>query len=293
MSINWYPGHMEKGKRLVEKHIDLVDVVLELVDARLPYSSRNPDIEKITKKRPRVILLNKSDLADPNVTAQWIQWFRQQGDSALAISSTNGENLNRLPNTVAPLAAEALQKWVNKGRLPRSVRLMMVGIPNVGKSSLINRLIGVKKVAAADRPGLTRQSQWVRIRGDMDLLDMPGILMPRIHQVDVGRKLASTGAISDEVYDKGEVARFLILWLTKEYPTVLTQRYDLEGPLSTDGEELLYQIGRKRGYLQSGNRVDSLRTAQMVIDEFRGGKLGRISLEKPADFITEDAIHGK
>ena len=293
MSINWYPGHMEKGKRLVEKHIDLVDVVLELVDARLPYSSRNPDIEKITKKRPRVILLNKSDLADPNVTAQWIQWFRQQGDSALAISSTNGENLNRLPATVAPLAAEALQKWINKGRLPRSVRLMMVGIPNVGKSSLINRLIGVKKVAAADRPGLTRQSQWVRIRGDMDLLDMPGILMPRIHQVDVGRKLASTGAISDEVYDKGEVARFLILWLTKEYPTVLTQRYDLEGPLSTDGEELLDQIGRKRGYLQSGNRVDSLRTAQMVIDEFRGGKLGRISLEKPADFITEDTTHGK
>jgi len=288
MGINWYPGHMEKGKRLVEKHIDLVDVVLELVDARLPLASRNPDIEKITKKRPRVILLNKSDLADPKITAQWIQWFQQQGEVAVAISSTNGENLNRLPATVAPMAEEALQKWLRKGRLPRSVRLMMVGIPNVGKSSLINRLIGTKKVAAADRPGLTRQSQWVRIRGDMDLLDMPGILMPRIQDPDVGRKLAATGAISDEVFDLGEVARFLVLWISKAYPSLLCERYDIPAPLTTDGEELLDQIGRKKGCLVSGNRVDSMRAAQMVLDEFRGGKLGRITLEKPDLPPSED-----
>ena len=287
MGINWYPGHMEKGKRLVEKHIDLVDVVLELVDARLPLASRNPDIEQITKKRPRVILLNKADLADPAITVQWIQWFQQQGEVAVAISSTNGENLNRLPATVAPLAEEALQKWIRKGRLPRPVRLMMVGIPNVGKSSLINRLIGTKKVAAADRPGLTRQSQWVRIRGDMDLLDMPGILMPRIQDPNVGRKLAATGAISDEVFDLGEVARFLVLWIAKAYPTLLGERYGLPDPLSTDGEELLDQIGRKKGCLLSGNRVDSQRAAQMVLDEFRAGKLGRITLEKPNSSPSE------
>lgn len=279
--INWYPGHMEKGKKLVEQHIPMVDVVLELVDARLPLASRNPQIEIITENKPRLILLNKSDLADPQVTAMWLDWFKSEGNIALAVSGTTGEGLKSLPNFVKPLAQEALEKWQRRGRRPRAVRLMTVGIPNVGKSSLINKLIGRKKTATADRPGLTRQSQWVKIRGDMDLLDMPGILMPKINDQIVGQKLAASGAISDEVFDLEAVARFLTLWLANNYPLLLRERYNLEEFLVLDGDKLLQEIGLKRGFLQSGGRVDSLRAAQMLLDEFRAGRLGRISLEKP------------
>ena len=280
-TIQWYPGHMVKGKRLVEENLGLVDVIMELVDARLPLASRNPDIKTLTERKPRVILLNKCDLADPMQTKRWLQWFTEQGEIALALSSTTGENLNRLPGAVQPLAAEALQKWVNKGRKPRAARLMMVGIPNVGKSSLINQLIGVRKTATANRPGLTRQIQWVRIRGDLDLLDMPGILMPKINDHTVGMKLAATGAISDEVYNLEEVGRFLAAWLGVAYPKLLTERYRLTEPLIKDGELLLEQIGRNKGCLMAGNLVDLNRASQMILDDFRSGRIGRISLELP------------
>ncbi|MCE5196491.1 MAG: ribosome biogenesis GTPase YlqF [Negativicutes bacterium] len=280
-TIQWYPGHMVKGKRLVEENLALVDVIMELVDARLPLASRNPDIKSLTERKPRIIILNKSDLADPLQTKLWLQWFSGQGEIAIALSSSTGENLNRLPAAVQPLAAEALQKWVNKGRKPRAARLMMVGIPNVGKSSLINQLIGSRKAAAANRPGLTRQIQWVRIRGDLDLLDMPGILMPKINDQTVGMKLAATGAISDEVYNLEEVGRFLAAWLAAAYPKLLTERYCLTVPLPGDGELLLAQIGRNKGCLVAGNLVDLNRTAQMLLDDFRSGKIGRISLELP------------
>lgn len=279
--INWYPGHMEKGKRQVENQIDMVDVVLELVDARLPLASRNPEIEKITKQKPRLILLNKADLADPSVTDLWLQWFASQGEQALAVSGTTGAGLRALPQLVKPLASEALERWQRRGRRARPVRLMTVGIPNVGKSSLINRLIGRKKAATQDKPGLTRKSQWVKIRGDMDLLDMPGILMPKIQDQNVGKKLAATGAISDSVFDLEEVARYLALWLGENYPSALINRYGLSEPLPNKGDNLILTIGEKRGFLLTGEKIDTLRTSQVLLDEFRGGRLGKISLEKP------------
>lgn len=288
-TISWYPGHMVKAKRLVSEHLKLVDVVLELIDARIPSASRNPDIAQLIGDKPHLILLNKADLADPDVTKRWQELFRLQGTPAIAISTTQKTGLDRMLQMAQQQAKPALDRWIAKGRKPRSPRLMMVGIPNVGKSTLINRLVGKNRLKVADRPGVTRQQQWVKIRGDLDLLDMPGILMPRIGDFEVGMKLAASGAISDEVYDLEGVARSLALWLAHYYPEMVKERFKLE-ELSTDGEELLDMIGARRGALVAGGRVDSYRAAQQLLNEFRGGKVGRISLEWPNEVVRAAAV---
>jgi len=278
-TIQWYPGHMVKAKQMVTQHLPMVDVVVELLDARIPAASRNPDIAASLGSKPRLVVLNKADLADPRVTRAWQQQLQEEGSSALAVVATGKEGLAELPLRAAALAKPALERWRRKGRLPRAPRVMMVGIPNVGKSTLINRLAGTGRLTVADRPGVTRIQQWVKIRGDLDLLDMPGILMPRIGDTQVGMKLAATGAISDAVFDLQEVAYALLSWLLEPYPDLIRQRYgltDLGDPLSC-----LHSIGIKRGALRTGGEVDLLRTAEHLLDEFRGGRIGRISLEYP------------
>ena len=280
-NINWYPGHMVKAKRMVRDHLKLVDVVLELLDARLPHASRNPDIAALIGDKPHLIILNKADLADPVVTRAWQETLKGEGRAVLPVAATGTEGMRALPQVATALAQPALDKWRARGRLPRATRLMMVGIPNVGKSTLINSLAGKGNLKVADRPGVTRQQQWVRIRSDLDLLDMPGILMPRLGDDQVGIRLAASGAISDAVYDMEEVSRVLALMLREGYPQLLKSRYQLE-ELPDDGWELLEAIGRRRGALVHGGKVDFQRTAQQFIDEFRGGKIGRISLERPS-----------
>ena len=285
-TIQWYPGHMARAKRLVREHIDLVDVVLELIDARIPMASRNPDIAQLIGSKPHLIILNKADLADPLITEAWQKYFRTQKVANLAVATTNGLGLNRLPQLANQLAAEALQKWRSKGRRPRSARLMILGIPNVGKSTLINRLVGQKRLKVADRAGVTRQQQWVKLRGDLDLLDMPGILMPKIGDDRVGLKLAATGAISDEVYDLEYVARWLASWLYENHEEAFCRRYNLDKSIS-DAEQLLLAIGASRGALVSGGKIDTKRAAWHLLDEFRDGRIGRFSLEMPV--LPEDS----
>ena len=279
-TISWYPGHMVRAKRLVNEHMQSVDVVLELLDARLPSASRNPDIAQLIGQKPHLIVMNKADLADPAATKRWQEFFRSEGVTAVAVSTVSKAGLDQMLVQAQRLAKPALDKWRGRGRLPRSPRLMMVGIPNVGKSTLINRLVGKNRLKVADRPGVTRQQQWVKIRDDLDLLDMPGILMPRIGDHNVGMKLAATGAISDEVYDVEAVGRSLAMWIREFYPRMLQDRYQLE-EIPDDGEAILHLIGSKRGALVAGGRVDSLRAAQQFLNEFRDGRVGRISLELP------------
>ncbi len=272
---------MVKGKRLVQENLGLVDLVVELLDARLPLSSRNPDIDKVLQNKPRLVVLNKADLADPEMNRQWQAWFGKQGIRSLVVSSSTGTGLNGIAAAAQDLSREAIAKWVAKGRLPRAARMMIVGIPNVGKSSLINRLAGGKKAITGDKPGVTRQKQWVRLREDLELLDMPGILWPRFDDQNVGMRLAATGAISDDVFDQEAVARWMIRWLKGNYTELLQSRYRLSTPLPEDGDELLEMLGRKRGCLVAGGEVDTGRAARLLLDDLRSGRLGKISLEKP------------
>lgn len=291
LSIQWYPGHMVKGKRLVQENLGFVDLVVELLDARLPLSSRNPDIDQLLQNRPRLVVLNKADLSDPELNRQWQGWFSKQGIKSLAVSSSTGAGLNGIAVAAQALASEAIEKWVSKGRLPRAARMMIVGIPNVGKSSLINRLAGGKKAITGDKPGVTRQKQWVRLRSDLELLDMPGILWPRFDDQNVGMRLAATGAISDEVFDPQLVAKWLLLWLRANYNDLLISRYTLSTPIPEQGDDLLEMLGRRRGCLMSGGTVDTERAARLVLDDLRSGRLGKISLEKPPEqVVTEGTI---
>jgi ribosome biogenesis GTPase A len=280
MLIQWYPGHMVKAKRLVQENLKLVDVVIELVDARIPLSSRNPALLEIIQNKPRVIALNKSDLAEPNATSTWIQAFRQEGVEAMAIESIGGKGIHGLIQATRNAASEKMAAIVAKGRRERAVRAMILGIPNVGKSSLINRLAGTGNVKTGDRPGVTKGKQWIRIGKDFELLDTPGILWPKFEDQEVGFKLAVTGAISDEVVDIEKITLQLLDLLKNSYHQELKERYKLE-TLSDDTEELLQMIGKKRGFLQSGGTVDLEKSARTLLWEFRNGKIGRVTLDIP------------
>jgi len=279
-TIQWYPGHMVKAKKLVRENLKLVDVVMELVDARIPVSSRNPDINEILQDKPRVIVLNKADLANDSLNAKWERYFIDIGIPAAVINSHTGQGVNRLLSLVRQQAAEVLARHIAKGRQPRALRSMIVGIPNVGKSSLINKLAGKGTAKTADRPGVTKGKQWIRLNRDMELLDTPGILWPKFTDPEVGFKLAVTGAIKDEVINIEQVAIKLLEMLRKTAPEALMSRYKLTD-LPDDHDELLQAIGAKRGCLVSGGQIDSLKTATIILNEFRGGKIGRFTLDIP------------
>ncbi|WP_195543204.1 ribosome biogenesis GTPase YlqF [Massiliimalia timonensis] len=282
-SIQWFPGHMAKTRRLIQESLKLVDLVLEITDARIPQSSRNPELDKWVQNKPRMILLNKADSADAAVTAQWLEYYRERGITALACDCRSGKGLNRFLPAVKELLADVMERRRKKGLVGGAVRIMIVGIPNVGKSSFINRMAGSKRAKVEDRPGVTRGRQWVSIGTDMELLDMPGVLWPKFEDPAVGEKLAFTGAVKDDVIDIELLAMRLLGYLRREYPHTIEERYKLVGTgyQELDEFELLELVGRKRGMLVSGGEVNTERAAITVMDEYRSGKLGKITFDRP------------
>lgn len=281
--IQWFPGHMAKTRRLMKESLPDVDIVLELLDARIPYSSKNPEIKKIIGEKPIVTILNKASLADPGTTADWCRRYRVHMNACVAIDCLTGEGIADLKNTVREVLADKIARYRERGMEGRSLKAMIVGIPNVGKSSLINRLAGGKHAKVENRPGVTLTKQWVSTDIGLSLLDMPGVLWPKFDEKRVGENLAATGAIRDQILDVEEVAMILAGRLAEVAPDLLAARYRLTpGEFEAlDAYDLTELIGRKRGFLMAGGAVNLRRTAEMLLDEFRSGTIGRISLEKP------------
>lgn len=282
MTINWYPGHMKKTRDLIVQHLKLVDVVVEVLDARIPVSSRNPQFDSLVGTLPRIVVLNKFDLADEAVLKAWVQYYKQQGIRTVQLNALTGEGLSRLVEAIKEAGSARAEKLKAKGIRQVSVRCMIVGIPNVGKSSVINKLVGKKSAKTGNKPGVTRGKQWVRIREDIELFDTPGILWPKIEDAWVGSHLAMTGAIKDEVYEHEAVIRDLVAKLALRYPEALKARYKL-AELAEDPLEIIGQIAAKRGCLRAGGIVDMEKALWLILDEFRKGLIGRVSLEVPED----------
>ncbi|NLM04386.1 MAG: ribosome biogenesis GTPase YlqF [Clostridiales bacterium] len=280
MNINWYPGHMKKTKELLKEQLKLIDVVYELLDARIPLSSKNPLIDDIIKDKPRIIILNKSDLADDNITKQWIEFYEKQGLKAIAMNTLSGKGLKEVTSATENLMKEKMETLKNKGRRHRAIRVMVVGVPNVGKSSILNRLAGKKSAKTGDRPGVTKGKQWIRLRGNIEILDTPGILWPKFEDKEIALNLAFTGAIKDEIMDTETLALKLIEKLYKTDYKKLIERYKLNEETKTP-LEIMDDIAINRGCILRGAEIDYTRVANLILDEFRGGKIGRISLESP------------
>lgn len=283
--IQWFPGHMTKTRRMIQSNLSSVDAVVEILDARIPISSRNPEMNKMTGGKPRLFLLNKCDLASAETTSAWIDYFKKNGIPALAVDCRSGKGLNKfIPTVRNEVLAEQIERWNKKGMVGNAVRLMVCGIPNVGKSSFINRIAGGKKTQVADRPGVTRTKQWVRLDKGVELLDLPGVLWPKFEDQTVAQHLAFTGAIKDDIMDIESLAMLLLQYLAKNYP-VSYERFKFVPEPEMQPFEILEKVASKRGMLMSGGVADTERAAIMVLDEFRSGKLGRISIERPEDII--------
>ena len=280
--IQWFPGHMAKTRRLITENLSQVDAVLELLDARIPTGSKNPEILRLCQHKPILTLLNKSGLADPARTREWVKNYADSGQTSLAIDCITGEGMKNLLPTVKELLDTKIQSYTSKGMYGRKLKLMVLGVPNVGKSTLINRLAGRKRAKAEDRPGVTRDKQWVVVNDQFDLMDMPGVLWPKFEDEVVGENLAITGSIRDQILDIEHIATLLCRRLIEDYPALLCERYKLEAEeiANLPDYEVLEAIGRKRGFLLRGGVVDLERTSVILLDEFRGGIIGRITLEK-------------
>ncbi|MBR2591012.1 MAG: ribosome biogenesis GTPase YlqF [Clostridia bacterium] len=282
-TVQWFPGHMAKTRRKISEALKLVDAVTEIRDARLPESSKNPEIDTIISTKPRIILLNKSDYADENATQKWIEYYKQQGIYALAVECKTGKGLNAYLPLVRKVLADTIQRNEQKGMAGKSLRIMVVGIPNVGKSSFINRMAKNGKAKVADTPGVTRSNQWFVIGKGVELLDTPGVLWPKFEDKAVGDKLAFTGAVKSEVIDSETLALRLIDLIKDHYAERICTRYKMESIDSLQSWEILELIGRKRGMLIAGGEVDTERASVMLLDEFKNGKLGKFSFEMPED----------
>ena len=284
MNIQWYPGHMAKAKRMISEHLKLVDMIIELVDARAPLASQNSDFQDLFSQKRKLILLNKSDLADPAITKEWVFYFKAKDIPALFINSENGNGISRILPTIQSIMKDVLEKNEAKG-IHKNLRAMIVGIPNVGKSSFINRLSKRAVTKVGDRPGVTTQKQWIKISTELELLDTPGVLVPKFDNQESAMRLAFIGSIKDDILDVEEVAANLLIFLRDHYEANLCARYKIKENLADKtGYELLEIICRRRGFIISGGEFDYLRGANILLDEFRAGKLGAISLENPADF---------
>ena len=290
--IQWYPGHMKKARELVEENLKLVDVVVELLDARIPAASSNPMLREIIGDKPRVVALNKRDLADENMTRRWLEHFRAKKIPAVALDSVSGKGMKELLTLIEREAKYRTERLVSKGVAARKARVMILGIPNVGKSSLINRLAGAAKAKTADKPGITRAKQWIRIGADVDLLDTPGILWPKFEDPRVGLKLAFTGAVNDEIYDLESVAHLLLATLRRDHQERLQERFKFKEALPETTEGLMDAIGRKRGCLLKGGRIDFEKVQHILLAEFRMGKFGKISLDVPPTEAAEEVDDG-
>ena len=280
-NINWYPGHMKKATRMMEENLSQVDAVAELRDARIPESSRNPDIDRIAAGKPRLIILNRADQADPDATAQWRRALTGSGVAALEMDCKSGKGVGAFPAAARSLLRELIERNEARGKVGRPLRFMVLGIPNVGKSSFINRLAGRRAAQTSDRPGVTRGKQWITLDNNIQLLDTPGILWPKFESEQVGLALAWTGAINDNILDIELVASALLERLRELYPQAIEDRYRFVLDPAAPGWDLLEQAGRKRGFLVSGGDVNTERMAHVLLDEFRAGKLGRVTLERP------------
>lgn len=283
LNIQWYPGHMTKARRMIEENVKQVDAVCELLDARIPRASRNPDIDAIASGKPRLVILNRADLADPAVTARWKRSFEAQGLAVLETDARSGRGVKDFAPAVEKLLRDKRQEYDAKGQVGRSLRVMILGIPNVGKSTLINKVAGRKAALAGDKPGVTRGKQWIRVDARLELLDTPGILWPKFESPEVGELLALTNAVKAEVLDRETLGANFMLRLRQHYPQALTERYKFVPDPEANGFELLEQAGRKRGFLVSGGEVDIERMANTLLTEYHEGKLGRLSLEAPDD----------
>ncbi len=281
MNIQWFPGHMTKAQRMIEDSIKQVDAVCEILDARIPNSSRNPDIDRLAAGKPRLIILNRTDLADPSITAQWREFFEAQGIKILETDARSGKGVSGFAPALSELLKDKIASYAAKGQVNRPMRVMILGIPNVGKSTFINKIAKRKAAIAGDKPGVTRGKQWINIDKGLDLLDTPGILWPKFDSQEVGEMLAITNAIKADVLDKETLAANFMLRLREMYPEALTARYKLEPDPEANGFELLEQAAKKRGFLISKGEYDIERMANTLLGEYHDGKLGRISLEKP------------
>ncbi|MFJ7468995.1 ribosome biogenesis GTPase YlqF [Peribacillus frigoritolerans] len=287
MTIQWFPGHMAKARREVTEKLKLIDIIFELVDARIPASSRNPMIDEIIQHKPRVILLNKADMADPAKTNMWLEHYKSQGKTAIAINSQAGNGLNQITTASKNLLKEKYERMESRGIKPRAIRAMIVGIPNVGKSTLINRLAKKNIAKTGNTPGVTKAQQWIKVGKELELLDTPGILWPKFEDQEVGLKLALTGAIKDTILNLHEVSLYGLRFLEKEYPERLKSRYNL-GVIPQETLELFDAVGKFRGCLASGGFIDYDKTAELVVREVRSEKMGPLTFEVPSDYEKDD-----
>lgn len=291
MNIQWYPGHMTKTRRQIEADLKYVDIVVEIIDARIPVSSRNPDIDAITAGKPRLVVLNRADQADPAGNRAWGAWFRKKGWSVLETDAKTGAGVSQFSRMVQEVLKDQIARWQEKGLVGRPVRAMVVGVPNVGKSTFINKVARKKSAKASDRPGVTRGKQWVTVDRGLELLDTPGILWPKFEDVETGMRLAFTGAVKDEIMDVETLGCHLMAFLGARYPEALAEGYRLKEVPAREAEEnevaygyrLLEACAQKRGMRISGGEFDTERMARVLLDEYRGGKLGRFTLEMPEE----------
>ena len=291
-NINWYPGHMAKTKRQILEDLKLIDVIVEVLDARIPISSQNPDIKEYSKNKKRVVVLNKSDLADESETYKWIKYFKEKEIPAISVDCNSGKGVNEVIRAVKEVAKEEQEKFSNKGRIGKSIRIMVLGIPNVGKSTFINKITKKKTAQVGNKPGVTRQKQWVKVDNEIELMDTPGILWPKFESQEVGMNLAFTGTIKDDILEKTEIAFELLKFLLNNYKANVIERYKLDASeveeiLSNENAdendnylEILNTIAQKRGAILSGGRIDYEKISGILLDEFRSGKLGRITIER-------------
>ena len=281
MNIQWYPGHMTKTRRMMEESLKLVDGVCEILDARIPASSRNPDLDEIVGGKPRLVVLNRIDQADPAMVRRWAAWFKSQGMAVLETDCKSRKGVGGFVPAIRAMLSEKLQRYQEKGQVGRPLKIMVAGIPNVGKSTFINQIAGRKSAKAENRPGVTRGKQWITVDQGLLLLDTPGILWPKFEDREVGMRLAYTGAVKDEIMDLETLSSGLLALLWRQYPEAVASRYKIEAEPDSQGYALLEAVGRKRGFLISGGEVDTERAARMVLEEYRSGKLGRFTLDLP------------
>ena len=292
MNINWYPGHMAKTKRQIMEDVRLVDIVIELLDARIPISSQNPDIAEITKNKKKIIVLNKCDLADEKQNKRWMEYFKSKNIPAVLTDSSSGKGIEECVRKIEKIMEEELKGQAEKGRIGRKIKAMVLGIPNVGKSSFINRISKKTSAGVGNKPGVTKQKQWIRINEKIELLDTPGVLWPKFESEEVALHLAFTGTIKEDILQRTEIAYYLVKFLIENYPKQLCERYKLteeyiheqleneERPENENIYEIFLAVGKKRGCIISGGNIDEEKTARILLDEFKNGKIGRISLEK-------------
>ena len=283
LNIQWFPGHMTKAQRMIEDQMKQVDAVCEILDARIPMASRNPDVDRLAGSKPRIVVLNRTDLADPNATARWRAWFKARNMAVLETDSRSGKGVKGFAGAVRSVLKDTLEAYAAKGQVGRPMRVMVVGIPNVGKSTFINQVARRKAAAAGDRPGVTRGKQWITVDKGLELLDTPGILWPRFDSQEVGELLAITGAIKAEVLDRETLGANFLLRLARVAPEAVNQRYKFLPDPALGGFALLEQAAKKRGFLISGGEFDTERMAAVLLDEYRSGKLGRLTLELPEE----------